>query len=177
MKRSLKIIFSIVVCLLAGRGEVCAQSGNQASATGQIFAEVITVCTAEETAPLNFGKFAPGPSGGEIILTPRSTVSLLGSVFKGTGTHNAASFYVAGEYDAAFSVTLPSTPVRITHVSSARTMEVDNWQSIPAPGYGTAILQGGAQIVYVGATLKMGSLLDNPAGIYTGSYIITFDFN
>ena len=177
MNRSLKILFSLVVCLFIGKGGAFAQSGNQASATGQIFAEVITICTAEETAPLNFGKFAPGPSGGEIILTPRSTISLLGNVFKGTGAHNAASFYVAGEYDAAFSVTLPSSPVRITHVSSARTMVVDNWQSIPAPGYGTAILQGGSQIVYVGATLKMGSLLDNPVGIYTGSYTITFDFN
>jgi len=29
----------------------------------------------------------------------------------------------------------------------------------------------------VGATLKVGTLTDNPAGIYTGTYTITFDFN
>ena len=56
-------------------------------------------------------------------------------------------------------------------------MIVDNWQSNPGPGYGTGTLEGGAQTVYVGATLKMGSLQDNPPGIYTGAYTITFDFN
>lgn len=41
----------------------------------------------------------------------------------------------------------------------------------------TGMLQGGFQIVYVGATLKVGTIEDNPVGIYTGSYMITFDFN
>jgi hypothetical protein len=35
--------------------------------------------TASETTQLNFGKFSPGPEGGKIILTPESTVSVLGS--------------------------------------------------------------------------------------------------
>jgi len=39
------------------------------------------------------------------------------------------------------------------------------------------MLENGAQTVYVGATLKVGSLIDNPVGIYTGTYTITFDFN
>jgi hypothetical protein len=39
------------------------------------------------------------------------------------------------------------------------------------------MLQNGFQIVYVGATLKVGTLIDNPVGIYTGVYTITFDFN
>ena len=56
-------------------------------------------------------------------------------------------------------------------------MLVDNWVSVPSPGVGTGMLQGGYQVVYVGATLNVGTLLDNPVGIYTGTYIITFDFN
>lgn len=175
MRRAINIFTIIVFCLVITGRTGFAQTS--ASATGQIFAEVIAVCSAEETAPLNFGKIAPGVYGGEVILSPASTVSLLGSVFKGTGGHSAASFFVSGEEGAAYSVTLPSGPVRITHINSARTMIVDNWQSNPGPGYGTGTLEGGAQTVYVGATLKMGSLQDNPPGIYTGAYTITFDFN
>ncbi|HCC71035.1 MAG TPA: hypothetical protein DEQ09_07795, partial [Bacteroidales bacterium] len=52
-----------------------------ATAEGEIFAEVIPTFSATETAQMNFGKFSPGPQGGEIILTPESTVFTLGSVF------------------------------------------------------------------------------------------------
>jgi hypothetical protein len=56
-------------------------------------------------------------------------------------------------------------------------MRVENWLSIPAPGIGTGQLQNGFQVVNVGATLKVGTLQDNPVGIYKGSYTVTFDFN
>jgi len=148
-----------------------------ASATGHVIAEIISPYTASETSQLNFGRFSPGPQGGEIILTPESTISVLGSVFTGIGFHNAASFYVSGDVDAAFSITLPSDPVMLTHTSSARTMVVKDWVSVPSPGIGTGRLQNGFQMVYVGATLKVGTLEDNPVGIYTGTYTITFDFN
>ncbi|MBN1386836.1 MAG: DUF4402 domain-containing protein [Bacteroidales bacterium] len=148
-----------------------------ASATGDIFAEVIPVFSARETAQMNFGKFSPGPQGGEIILTPESTVFTLGSVFKGPGTHNAASFYVSGDTDASYSINLPDEPVVITNITSAKTMVVDDWVSIPSQGAGTGLLQNGFQVVYVGATLKVGTLEDNPVGIYKGSYNVTFDFN
>ena len=60
-------------------------------------------------AQLNFGRFSPGPQGGKMILTPQSTISVIGSVFKGTGSYNAASFYVSGDADAAYSITLPDS--------------------------------------------------------------------
>ncbi len=101
----------------------------------------------------------------------------MGSVYKGPGTFNAASFYVSGDADAAYSITLPSRPVILTHTTSAKTMSVENWSSVPAPGIGTGMLQNGFQVVYVGATLNVGTLYDNPVGIYTGTYTITFDFN
>jgi len=56
-------------------------------------------------------------------------------------------------------------------------MSVDEWFSDPAPGIGTGMLQNGFQVVLVGATLNVGTLHDNPVGIYTGTYTITFDFN
>jgi hypothetical protein len=177
MKRFEKSLFCLVVLLFT----VCINLFSQAttaSTTGQITAEVIPVFSAVETSQLNFGRFAPGPQGGEIILTPQNTISVMGTVFIGTGVHNAASFYVTGDADASFSISLPVNPVILTHrTSSARTMLVDNWISVPAPGIGTGMLRNGYQTVYVGATLKVGTLNDNPMGIYTGSYEIKFDFN
>lgn len=145
--------------------------------TGSVSAEVISVFSATETAQLNFGKFSPGPQGGEIILNPEGSISVTGSVVVGTGVHNPASFYITGEVDVAYSITLPVNPVVLTHISNAKTMLIDSWNSIPAPGIGTGMMQNGFQIVYVGATLRVGTLADNPVGIYRGSYEITFGFN
>jgi hypothetical protein len=177
MKRLYKILSSLSCLLYLSGGMAFSQATPPATATGHIFAEIIPMFTAIETAQMNFGKFAPGPQGGEIILTPESTVSVLGSVYKGVGTHNAASFYISGDLDAAYSITLPASPVILTHISNAKTMKIEKWMSVPAPGTGTGKLQDGFQVVYVGATLKVGTLNDNPVGIYTGTYAITFDFN
>lgn len=177
MKRLSFLIYSLLYILFI-TGEKCnAQSSSSVSTTGHIFAEIISVYSANETSQLNFGRFSPGVQGGQLILTPQSTISVLGSVFKGSGSHNAASFYVTGEENATFSITLPSDPVVLTHISNAKTMQVKDWASIPAPGIGTGKLQDGFQIVYVGATLNVGTISDNPVGVYTGSYSITFDFN
>jgi hypothetical protein len=177
MTRLKKLFFSLFIFSLANEIGAIAQVAPPASATGHVVAEIIPMFSASETAQMNFGRFSPGPEGGEIILTPESTISVLGSVYKGSGSHNAASFYVTGDVDAAYTITLPSNPVILTHISDPKTMQVKDWVSIPSPGLGAGKLQNGFQVVYVGATLKVGTLNDNPVGIYTGSYTITFDFN
>ena len=166
----------LFIFVLNGTG-VFAQVTSSASATGHVIAEIIPVFSASETSQLNFGRFSPGPQGGKIILTPHGTISVLGSVFKGPGTHNAASFYISGDQDAAFSINLPAKPVILTHLTSAKTMIVDNWVSVPGTEIGAGMLQGGYQVVQVGATLNVGTLDDNPVGVYTGTYEISFDFN
>lgn len=177
MKRRSILTLSLICLFIVTGGKVFAQAALPVSATGHIFAEIIPVFSASETSQMNFGRFSPGPQGGLIILTPDNSVSVMGSVFKGTGTHNAASFYVTGDEDATYSISLPSSPVILTNSSDAKTMKVEGWVSIPSPGIGAGMLQDGFQIVYVGATLKVGTIHDNPVGIYTGSYTITFDFN
>jgi Domain of unknown function (DUF4402) len=154
---------------------VSAQSS--VTSAGTVFAEVVPVFSATETSQLNFGKFSPGPQGGEIIITPNGTISVMGTVFIENSIHNPAAFYVTGYADAAYSISLPVNPVILTHTTSARTMLVDSWNSIPAAGIGTGMLKNGFQTVYIGATLKVGTLIDNPVGIYTGTFEITFDFN
>jgi hypothetical protein len=176
MKNLLLIILYTYFLAIAG-GITDAQSLSRANATGRIFAEVISVYSATETSQMNFGRFSPGPQGGEIILTPGNTISVQGSIYKGIGSHNAASFYLTGDVDAAYSISLPIDPVVLIHSSDSKTMVIERWISIPSPGVGIGMLREGAQVVYVGATLKVGTLYDNPVGIYTGSYTITFDFN
>jgi hypothetical protein len=151
--------------------------GIQTTATGHIQAEVITAFSAVETSQMNFGRFSPGPYGGEIILTPQGTSSVLGSVAKGSGIHNAASFLLSGENNIAFSINLPDKSATITNTTDSKTMTVKNWVSVPSPGIAAGTLQNGIQTVFVGATLEVGTMNDNPVGIYTGTYVITFDFN
>ena len=177
MVKLFKIIFILTGYLIVNHGEISAQTSVPVTAQGQIFAEVLSMYTATERAQMNFGRFSPGDQGGEIVLTPESTLSLLGSIYMGPGSHNAASFAVSGDVDAVFSISLPAVPVVLTHTASARTMQVTNWVSNPVAGIGTGKLQNGSQIVYIGATLKVGTIIDNPVGIYSGSYSITFDFN
>jgi hypothetical protein len=169
--------FSLICLFILTGGSVFSQTTPSATATGHILAEVVSTFTASETSQMNFGRFSPGPQGGEIILSPESSVSVIGSVYKGPGPANAASFYVTGDAGASYTITLPSKPVLLTHISDAKTMQVKDWVSVPSPGIGAGRLQNGFQEVYVGATLEVGTLNDNPVGIYTGSYTITFDFN
>lgn len=177
MKNLLRFFLILLIISFTFQNYLNSQVTQPVSATGHIMAEIIPVFSATETSQMNFGRFAPGPEGGEIILTPESTVSVLGSVYAGAGTCNAASFYVSGDNDVAFSITLPAGPITLTHTSSPRTMHVTDWISNPPAGAGTGMLYDGFQVVYVGATLMVGSLADNPVGIYTGTYDITFDFN
>ena len=171
--RGLRKPFFSLICLLSLH---VTSIVAQISGTGHISAEVISTLSAIETSQLNFGRFSPGPQGGELILTPGSNISVLGSVWPGSGTHNAGSFYVTGEPGAAYTITLPTSPVTITHMGTARTMTVNEWRSVPVPTPGAGMLEDGSQTVFVGATLKVGTLTDNPVGIYTGTYTITFDF-
>lgn len=177
MERQLLKYFWLVFFVLVSAGRLSAQIMPSSMATCQIYAGIITIYSAGEKTEMNFGKFSPGPQGGKIILSPENTILIQGGGFKGSGTHNAASFYLSGNDDVSYSITLPKTPVVLTHASKAKTMVVEGWVSTPFPAIGTTRLQDGSQLVFVGATLKVGTIKDNPLGFYTGSYAITFDFN
>lgn len=177
MKKQTLSFIGLLFLLSVGGSRSQAQSPQQASVTGHVFAEVINSFSAVETSQMNFGRFSPGPFGGQIILTPQGTISVMGSVVQGSGIHNAASFSVTGDSYTTFSINLPKTAAILTSTSAAKTMLVNNWSSVPSAGQGTGTLQEGFLAVYVGATLEVGTITDNPVGIYTGSYTITFDFN
>jgi hypothetical protein len=169
------ILLSLAVALLFGIP--ARKAKGQSSLTAHATAEVIEALTATETAELNFGRFSPETAGGIVKLTPKGIRSSAGTVALSGGTHNAASFYITGQYDATVTITLPSTPAILTNSISSKTMEVSNWESFPAAGLGVGVLTEGKLDVNVGATLTVGNMNDNPVGIYEGTYSITFSYN
>ncbi len=149
----------------------------QASVNARMFAEVIEALTATENSQLSFGKFSPETNGGAIRLSPEGIRSASGNVVLSGGGHSAGSFIITGEDQATYSITLPVGQSVLTNVSSSKVMVVTNWESIPPPGIGVGGLNGGSQEVKVGATLMVGSMTENPKGIYMGTYLITFAYN
>jgi len=156
---------------------LCSKAYSQASVTAQAFAEVISALTATETSQLNFGKFSPEVQGGQVHVTPDGIRTTSGSVILSGGFAKSGIFYITGAPDAMFSIQLPAGPIVLTHQNSNKTMMVNNWVSYPQAGTGTGKLTNGQQFVYLGATLNVGSLIDNPAGLYSGVYMLTFAYN
>ncbi len=172
--------FTLVILILALFFGISAQKAQAQSAiTAQAFAEVIAALTANETSQLNFGKFVPPTDGfGQVIITTDGSRLSSGSVMLSGGTApERGIFHLTGAPDASFSIQLPTGPALLTHQNSTKTMSVSDWVSTPTAGTGTGLLASGAQNVYVGATLQVGTLIDNPVGLYSGSYELTFAYN
>ena len=149
----------------------------QVTVVGHISAEVVPSLTATETAQLSFGQFSPETAGGQIILTPQGTRSSNGTVNVIGGTHNPGSFFVTGEPNALISIQLPSGPITLTNSGNSGTMTVTNWMSDPPQYSSVTIPASGVQPVNVGATLIVGINQNNPVGLYSGTYNITFNYN
>ena len=150
---------------------------SQASVVAQAYAEVIAALTATESSQMNFGKFSPEVQGGQIVLTPGGERNAIGSVILGGGNAHQGIFTITGEPQASFSIQLPQGPAYLTHHGSSSTMQVTNWQSNPPAGTGSGTLTEGYQNISIGATLMVGSMQDNPVGMYTGTFSLTFAYN
>lgn len=166
-----------LILLLLGSLFLSCKAFPQASVSAQAFAEIISALTATETSQLNFGKFSPEVQGGQVTITPDGARTTNGSVILSGGTANSGIFYITGAPDATFSIQLPEGPAVLTHQNSNKTMLVSDWVSYPQQGKGTGVLVNGQQFVYLGATLNVGSMIDNPVGIYSGAFTLTFAYN
>jgi hypothetical protein len=172
MKKIIMIVSLMIMLVMPG-----LRVRAQATVTAQVFAEVIPALTATEIAQLNFGRFSPETQGGAVLVTTDGSRSVTGTVALSGGTHNPATFYITGENGATYSIMLPTGPAILKNTNNSKTMQVTNWISSPAQGIGSGLLTQGSQEVKIGATLMVGSMEDNPVGIYTGTYAITFGYN
>jgi hypothetical protein len=146
-------------------------------ATAQVSASIIIPLSATETSQLNFGRFFPGSQGGTIMISPTGSVMTSSTVVTAASSRNPGSFFVSGATDVTFAIALPDSPTTLTNAADSKTIVVSDWVTIPENGDAGIKLDGGTQTIMVGATLTVGSLDENPRGIYTGSYRITFAYN
>lgn len=126
---------------------------------------------------MNFGQFSTGDQGGSIIIPASGAAIATSTVVPAGNSISPASFSVSGAKDATFSVTLPGGPTTLTSATGSSTMMVTGWTATSEKGDDAYVLAGGTQKVMVGATLRVGDINDNPTGVYTGSYQITFAYN
>lgn len=128
--------------------------------------------SVSNTASLSFGAFLAG-SGGTVVVSPAGFRSRTGGVLLiGQGAAAAASqFVVSGSAGAAYTLTLPANNLVMLADGNSHTMAVNAFVANPSGG---TLPAGGTQIVYVGASLSVGS--GQPAGDYTGSYSVTANY-
>lgn len=174
--QTLSILFVLIPVLFA-MGRLQGQTAIQASTTAHVFAKVFTAITSVKTSKMNFGHFYPGSYNGQLINKPDGTLSVKGNIEKGADIHYSTSFDVSGNGNTAFAVSLPKSHVLLTNKSDAKTMTISNWKSKSLPTSEDGKLLSGSKTVNLDATLKLGSPRDNPFGLYSGFYTVTFGFN
>jgi hypothetical protein len=122
---------------------------------------------------LAFGKFVAG-SGGTVTVSPGGARTWGGDVLLvSSGLGAAAQFLVSGNPNASYSISLPVGTVTLT--SSSNTMEVNNFTSSPSPNGSLSGGVTGTQVLYVGATLTVGS--NQAIGSYSGGFDVTVNYN
>lgn len=166
------LITAIVLSMM-----ISGNAWSQASITAQALAEVIEALTAYETEQLNFGRFSPETTGGNIVISTDGTRTAQGSVILASGPHNPGKFTITGAPEATFTIQLPDGPAVLAHQGSNKTMTVEGWTSDPPAGAEANTLPDGSRIVSVGATLSVGPVDENPVGIYAGTFELTFSYN
>ena len=171
-KRLLPILVFVLITICCN-----TRVNAQASATATAKANIITPITAVEGAVLNFGKFSPDATGGEVVISPEGVRSASGSVVLGGGVYNQAVFHITGQPEYNVAVSLPTMPTMLTNLINGKTMQVHKWTSLPSMEAEITLPTSGALNLNMGATLKVGDIADNPVGIYSGTYIITFSYN
>lgn len=162
--------FIAVTAVLALASTVQAQQ-NTSSTTANATARIITPISITKSTDLNFGDVVPTASSGTVVVTPAGARSATGGATLGSSSSvSAASFTVAGQANAAYTVTLPSSA---TITSGANSMTVNTFTSTPS---GTGNLGAGAsQTLSVGATLQVGA--NQAIGTYTGTFSVSVAYN
>jgi len=158
--------------MLAGMGAgVQAQTSATATATGTLVS-AITIAAADG-AVLNFGRVVAG-TAGTVVVPGVSAPTRTSSLGLAGGTVNSAGFTINGVDGSPFTVTLPSTPVRVMHTNSTDYMEVTNFScDVVNPGTSvvgataSSVLSGTSRTFYVGATLNVKT--GDPVGVYTSA--------
>jgi hypothetical protein len=167
--KNLTKFFALAIVLIGFSANSFAQNAT-ASATCTIVAGI----TITKNADMNFGNIVPG-TAGTVIISPSGTRAVgSGTPVLSGGTVSAAVFTVSGTGSSTYSISLP--PHGYTITNGTYTMTLNSFTSTPS---GAGQLSGGNQTLSVGATLSVGIISNNPAGVYTGAspFTVTVAYN
>jgi hypothetical protein len=157
------------IAMLVPAGSAMAQNSANASATAT--ATIITPITLNNTAALQFGNVVASTAAGTIVVSPAGVRSAtLGATGISGLPISAAAFTVGGGADRTFTITLPAST---TITDGTNNMTVDTFTS--SLGASSTLNGSGTAPLTVGATLNVNA--SQPAGEYTGTFLVTVAYN
>ena len=175
MRKTIKlilIVFGLVVLSVSSFAQITASANATAT--------IVTPIGLAKVDDMNFGNLAVTSTAGWVVLDPDATQTR--HAFNGVtlpvniGTVQAAYFTVSGTPGYTFAITLPAS-CTITRLTGTETMLVDDFTSTPTP---TGVLSGGGTSdLYVGATVHVDIITNNPSGTYVSgtAFDVTVNYN
>jgi len=141
-------------------------------ATAKVSAVIVKTYKAVLGTDLKFGKVNVSNSQTEVEVTPDGTRLVSGKIDLQDKSYSPARYYLSGGNNVSCSIILPDKPVVLSNASHSNTLTVTDWN---ARLYSDNL--GAEQSLIMGATLKVGNNRGVPAGVYQGSYNVTFLYN
>lgn len=176
--KKLLVIFAAIVLMVNFSGKVMGQATENTAAA----AKLITPISITENASLHFGTMSVlAGTGGTCILSTQGVRSKTDGVSLSSQTPAAtnAAYTVAGQANATYAITLPSTITVTESVGGVQTMTISSLlaRTASAGSNGlTGTLDGSGNDTFtVGGTLTVpaGKL----AGLYEGAFDVTVAYN
>lgn len=163
-------------------------ASQQAADAARLRAQVLDPLIVENPADMDFGEIVPRGTAGQVIMTagPNPTCTATNGILKADTTCRAAHFEGDTNFLFLLRVTRPAgNQITLTGPGGA-TMLLNNFTFAPGPGILNLGPQGndqrylilnldGSFDVYVGGTLHVGGL--QPAGVYNGTFVVTFNYD
>jgi hypothetical protein len=149
--------------------------------TATATATVITPIAIAKAQDLVFGKFAPG-AGGSVTVSTSGARTATGAILSTIGsTPTAAKFNVTGDTGATYAITYTGTSATLSNTDpTPATMALAYFSDLTAGDAttgtaSTGTLTSGAQSIYVGGTLTVGST--QASGTYSGNVKVQVEYN
>jgi len=177
----MKLIMTATAAALLLPSAAFAQAGPQTSATADASAEVIAplhmTCTN-----MHFAQLAPIHTATTVVLPAQGTPLQDPDNIVVPGTRSNAqpsNCNVTGEANLTFHVSLPTTAT-LTHGGDSMTLDAFTISTDSDADAFNRLLEddgsgGGLAGFGVGATLHVGA--DQPAGLYSGPFVVSVQYN
>ncbi len=141
-----------------------------ASTVKLVFAQPIEVIN---TQYLNFGVFCQNDdAGGTVTISNTGSRSATGNMTLFSSSHSCAAYTITTDSTNQFSLQISQPEIDISG-SDGGSMLLQIGSSNPEF---PTVISGQPATIYLGGTLKVASRSENPAGTYSGNYLLYFNF-